>query len=51
MTLAGRLLQTSLTHFKFKKNLSFDACEVKQEEIAQFTKRKQPDESLKERPW
>ena len=30
---------------------SFDACEVKQEEIAQFTKRKQPDESLKERLW
>ena len=30
---------------------SFDACEVKQEEIAQFTKRKQPDKSLKERLW
>ena len=36
------------------KNLSFTSpikCEVKQEEIAQFTKRKQPDESLKERLW
>ena len=28
-----------------------DACEVKQEEVAQFTKRKQPDESLKECLW
>ena len=27
------------------------ACEVKQEEIAQFTKHKQPDESLKECLW
>ena len=26
-------------------------CEVKQEEIVQFTKRKWPDESLKESPW
>ena len=62
MTLAGRLLQTPLTHFQFKKSVfhiphkmlqanSFNACEVKQEEIAQFTKRKQPDESLKERLW
>ena len=41
------------------KNLSFtspikwrgQACKVKQEETAQFKKRKQPDESLKERLW
>ena len=26
-------------------------CEVKQEEIVQFTKRKWPEESLKESPW
>ena len=32
-------------------NKVFDACEVKQKEIVQFTKRKQPDESLKERLW
>ena len=58
MTLAGRLLQTSLTHFKLKKIClsqpslySFEAFEGKQEEIVQFTKCKQPDESLKERLW
>ena len=38
-------------HVKCYKLIKFDACEVKQEEIAQFTKRKQPDESLKERLW
>ena len=36
---------------KCYKLLNFEACEVKQEEIVQFTKRKQPDESLKERLW
>ena len=33
------------------KLISFEACEVKQEEIVQFKKRNQPDESLKERLW
>ena len=32
-------------------NKVFKACEVKQEEIVQFTKRKQPEEGLKERLW
>ena len=36
---------------KCYKLIKFYACEVKQEEIAQFTKRKRPDESLKERLW
>ena len=32
-------------------NKVFKACKVKQEGIVQFTKRKQPEESLKERLW
>ena len=47
------LLKKNVFHIPHKmlQANSFDACEVKQEEIAQFTKRKQPDESLKERLW
>ena len=32
-------------------NKVFKACEVKQEEIVQFTNGKQPEECLKERLW
>ena len=60
MTLAGRMLQTSLTHFWLKICLSqphkmlqakktFEACEVKKK--LSVTKRYQSDESLEERLW
>ena len=43
------LLKKSVFHIPHKMLQA--TCEVKQEEVAQFTKRKQPDESLKERLW
>ena len=38
-------------HKMLQANKVFKVCEVKQEEIVQFTKRKQPEESLNERLW
>ena len=40
-----------IPHKMLQANKVFNACKVKQEEIAQFSKRKQPDESLKEGLW
>ena len=63
MTLAGRLLQTSLTNFQLKKSVfhiprkMLEANKVlmlarsSKKKLPNLHKRKQPDESLKERPW
>ena len=42
------LVKKSVFYNPIKCYKLIDACEVKQEEIVQFTKCKQPDESLKE---
>ena len=46
-----KMLQANKVLMLARSCLQGHACEVQQEEIAQFTKRKQPDKSLKERLW